>query len=410
MTLVANTAALADFCERQRSSSFVTVDTEFLRDSTYWPKLCLVQLGGPGEAIAIDTLAERIDLAPLLALMADSKVLKVFHSGRQDLEIFYHLMDGKLPEPIFDTQVAAMVCGFGESVSYEKLARQLIGVRIDKASRFADWSQRPLTERQLAYALADVIHLRPIYERLNEQLEASGRAQWLAEEMDVLTARETYEMDPQSAWHRLKIRSNDRRTLAVAQTLAAWRESEAQRRDLPRNRVLRDEQLIDVAVHAPRDAKTLSRTRGLSKEFSGGRMGQAILAAVEKGLATPEDERPPVPLRRELPQGLTPLVELLKVLLKTRCAEHGVAQKLVASVPDLEAIATEDEAEVPALQGWRREIYGVDAMALKRGELALTANAKGVKVINLKKEAAVKSRPRKAAAAKTADKSAVQAD
>ena len=249
MTLIADSAALAAFCTRQAKADFITVDTEFLRDTTYWPKLCLVQIGGPDEVAAIDTLAPDLDIAPMIDLLCDPAVLKVFHSARQDMEIFYHLM-GRLPAPIFDTQVAAMVCGFGDSVGYQTLARRLAGATIDKASRFADWSHRPLTKRQLDYALADVVHLRPVYRKLDKKLGRNGRAAWLKEEMAVLTDPATYALEPDTAWQRLKTRSNDRRYLSVLRALAAWRELEAQRRDVPRGRVMRDEQLFDIAIRA----------------------------------------------------------------------------------------------------------------------------------------------------------------
>ena len=371
MTVIAESAELAAFCQRQAAAEYLAIDTEFLRDTTYWPKLCLVQIGAAEGAVAVDTLAEGIDLAPLGTLLADPKVLKVFHSARQDLEIFFHLV-GQLPEPIFDTQVAAMVCGFGESVSYDRLVSQIVGARLDKVSRFADWSHRPLTPRQLDYARADVIHLRPIYERLSRQLESSGRAAWLSEEMAVLTTPATYALEPQEAWRRLKSRSNDRRFLAVLKALAAWRELEAQRRDVPRNRILRDEQLLDIAAHTPGGAKELARTRGLSRDFAEGRMGRGILEAIKTGQAMPAEQRPKPPPRHERVSGLGPVVDLLKVLLKAKCESHGVAQKLVASVADLELIAADDKAEVPALSGWRREIFGADALRLKHGELALT--------------------------------------
>ncbi|MCG8598426.1 MAG: ribonuclease D [Kiloniellales bacterium] len=371
MTVIADSAELAAFCRRQAAADFLAIDTEFLRDTTYWPKLCLVQLGAAEGAVAVDTLANGMDLTPLGALLANQKVLKVFHSARQDMEIFFHLF-GRLPEPIFDTQVAAMVCGFGESVSYDRLVSQIVGARLDKVSRFADWSHRPLTPRQLDYALADVIHLRPIYERLSRQLEKSGRAAWLSEEMTVLTTPATYALEPEEAWRRLKSRSNDRRFLAVLKALAAWREVEAQRRDVPRNRILRDEQLLDIVAHTPADSKALSRTRGLSRDFAEGRMGRGILEAIKAGQATPAEQRPKPPQRHERVSGLGPVVDLLKVLLKAKCEAHGVAQKLVASVADLELIAADDEAEVPALNGWRREIFGADAIRLKHGELALT--------------------------------------
>ncbi len=382
MTLIADSRELAAFCERQAHAEFIASDTEFMRDTTYWPLLCVVQIAGPDEAAAIDMLADGLDPAPLFALLTDSQILKVFHSARQDMEIFFYLL-GRLPGPIFDSQVAAMVCGFGDSVAYQTLARRLAGARIDKSSRFADWSHRPLTQRQIDYALADVTHLRPIYEKLRKKLKHNGRETWLSEEMAVLTDPDTYRLDPARAWRRLKPRSTDRAFLAVLQALAAWREREAQRRDTPRNRVIRDQQLLDIAAHKPEAPEQLARTRGLRQDFAQGRMGQAILAAVAEGLAVPEGARPRPVARPEPNVDAGPLVELLKVLLKLKCQEHHVAQKLVASAADLEMIALDDNAPVPALSGWRREVFGEAALALKRGELALSADGNEIALIRL---------------------------
>ena len=390
MTLIADSAELAAFCKRQAKAEFITVDTEFMRDSTYWPKLCLAQVGGPQEAAAIDTLAPDIDLAPLLELMKNSKVLKVFHSARQDLEIFFLLMDA-LPEPIFDSQVAAMVCGFGDSVGYDKLVRKLTGKHIDKSKRFTDWSRRPLKQGQIDYALSDVVHLRPVYEKLRRQVENRARTAWLDEEMAVLNSPDTYRLEPETAWRRLKTRSASPRYLALLRALAAWREAEAQRRDVPRNRVLRDEQLFDIAAHHPATAEELSHTRGFSREAARGRIGQAILAALEEGLAVPEADCPVPPPQRDQPAGLGPLVDLLKVLLKLQCERHDVAQKLVASVADLERIAADDDAEVRALTGWRREIFGKEALALKQGRLALGMAGKSLSLVPLPDKKASKS-------------------
>jgi ribonuclease D len=387
MTLIADSAELAAFCKRQAKVEFITVDTEFMRDSTYWPKLCLAQVGGPQEAAAIDTLAPDIDLAPLLELMKNSKVLKVFHSARQDLEIFFLLMDA-LPEPIFDSQVAAMVCGFGDSVGYDKLVRKLTGKHIDKSKRFTDWSRRPLKQGQIDYALSDVVHLRPVYEKLRRQVENRARTAWLDEEMAVLNSPDTYRLEPEIAWRRLKTRSASPRYLALLRALAAWREAEAQRRDVPRNRVLRDEQLFDIAAHHPATAEELSHTRGFSREAARGRIGQAILAALEEGMAVPEADCPVPPPQRDQPAGLGPLVDLLKVLLKLQCERHDVAQKLVASVADLERIAADDNAEVRAMTGWRREIFGQEALALKQGRLALGMAGKKLALVPLPGEEA----------------------
>jgi ribonuclease D len=382
MSLITDTEALAAFCGRQRGVEFVTVDTEFMRERTYWPILCLVQVAGPDEAVAIDALAEGIDLAPLYALMADPTVLKVFHAARQDLEIFFQ-RTGAVPEPVFDTQVAAMVCGFGDSVSYETLVKKLAGVSLDKASRFTDWAQRPLTQRQIEYGLADVVHLRTAYDRLRQRVAQNGRTEWFAEETAALVDPALYRAEPQEAWRRFKLRGRaDKRLLGVLRALSAWRESAAQQRDLPRGRLLRDEAVIEIATHAPRTVEALARTRGLGKGVAEGRFGREILEAVAAGIADP-DPPPALPQKAENPPGLGPLVELLRVLLKQRCEDFGVAQKLVASADDIEAIAADDGADVRALTGWRHEVFGGDALALKHGKLALTAGRNRIQLVSL---------------------------
>lgn len=384
MTTVLTTSAdLKALCDRLSTVAYVTVDTEFMRESTYWAKLCLVQIAGPDESAAIDPLAPGIDLAPLFELMANPDVLKVFHAARQDLEIFYHL-SGEVPHPIFDSQVAAMVCGFGDSVAYDTLASRLAGAHIDKHSRFTDWARRPLTERQVGYALADVIHLRPIYEKLSRMLEKNGRRHWLGEEMAILTDRQTYEVNPEETWRRLKLRNPKPRMVAVLREIAAWREREAQARDVPRNRIIRDEALLEIAAHPPKGRKDLGRIRGFPKGIAEGARGDAIIAAVAKGLSLPKSDLPEVPNRAQKPQGIGPLVELLKVLLRMKCEHHEVAQKLIANVSDLEQIAADDKANVPALQGWRRDVFGTDALRLKHGELALAAAGRKVRLIEVK--------------------------
>jgi len=370
--LIADNAALEAFCRSLEGAAYVAVDTEFMRDKTYWPQLCLVQVAGPDTAAAIDPLAQGLSLAPLLKLMDDPKVLKVFHAARQDLEIFYNL-NGKVRAPIFDTQVAAMVCGFGESASYETLAGKLAGAAIDKSSRFTDWASRPLTERQVQYALADVTHLRKVYEKLAAQLDKSGRHSWLDEEMAVLRDPATYRLDPALAWRRLKVRSGNRRMLALVRELAAWREISAQQRNLPRNRLLRDESLLEIAAHAPKNADEMARTRGMGRGFAEGKLGGEVLAVIERVLAMPESQYPVPPPRRDPPPGIGPLTDLLRVLLKLRCEENDVAPKLVADSEDLEIIAADDKAEVRALHGWRAEIFGNDALELKHWRLALPA-------------------------------------
>jgi ribonuclease D len=382
MELISDSGALAAFCRRQHGVDFIAVDTEFMRERTFWPILCLVQIAGPTEAVAIDTLAEGIDLAPLLALMNDPATLKVFHAARQDLEIFFFL-SGQVPHPIFDTQIAAMVCGFGDSVSYETLVKRLAGAGLDKASRFTDWAHRPLTERQLTYALADVVHLRTVYERLQQKLAGNGRAVWFEEEMADLIDPGLYRTDPDEAWRRFRLRGRaDRRFLGVLRAVAAWREAAAQQRDMPRGRIMRDEAVLEIATHTPRSVEALARTRSLSKGVAEGKLGQDILDAVARGLADP-DPPPAVPAKPELPQGVGPVVELLRVLLKQRCEDYEVAQKLVASADDLEAIAADDAAAVRPLSGWRRDVFGQDALALKHGKLALTAGNNRIELVPL---------------------------
>lgn len=382
MNLITTTEALAAFCTAHADTEFVTVDTEFMRERTYWPKLCLVQLGGPEEVVAVDPLAKGIDLAPLFELLQNPKVMKVFHAARQDVEIFYNLT-GKVPAPMFDSQVAAMVCGFGDSASYETLAGQLAGAKIDKSSRFTDWSNRPLTEKQITYALGDVSHLRKVYVRLREQLQKTGRADWVREEMADLTSVSTYAINPQEIWRRFKWRADKPRLRAMLRELAAWRELEAQRLNVPRNRVVRDETLMEIAYHPPETPHDLSRIRGLSSGFSESRQGKEIMEAVVRANAVPLDQCPAGEARRILPGGIGPVMDLLKVLLKQVCEENNVASKLIANVDDLESIAADDNADVPALQGWRRELFGELALALKRGELALSVKNRKVIVSKL---------------------------
>lgn len=368
--MITDTKALAEFCKRLSAESFITVDTEFMRERTYWSQLCLIQVAGSAEAFAVDPLAPGIDLTPLYELFADERVLKVFHAARQDLEIFLQAT-GTLPKPLFDTQVAAMVCGFGDSIGYEPLAAQLAGARIDKSMRFTDWSLRPLSEKQIKYALADVTHLRVVYEKLQAKLAANGRASWLDDEMAELTSPATYQLAPEDAWRRLKSRSGNAKFLTVLREIAAWREREAQERDIPRQRILRDEAVMEIAANHPATIAELARTRGLSKGVVEGKMGAGIMDAVARGLAQPEDTAPKALERIDVPRGLMPVVELLKVLLKMKCDQHDVAQKLIAGSSDIEAIAVDDNADVPALKGWRREVFGEDALRLKHGGVGL---------------------------------------
>ncbi|MDZ5648768.1 ribonuclease D [Nitrospirillum sp. BR 11828] len=382
MTLITTTADLSAFCDRLATAAYVTVDTEFMREKTYYPQLCLVQVAGPDEAAAIDPLADGIDLSPLFALLANPAVLKVFHAARQDLEIFFNLT-GAVPAPLFDTQVAAMVCGFGDSVGYETLITKLTNARIDKSSRFTDWSNRPLTDRQLTYALSDVTHLRPAYEKIRRRLDKTGREDWLADEMAILTSPETYRQDPDESWRRLKPRTDKPRFIAVLKELCAWREREAQRKDIPRNRVVRDETLMEIAAHTPSTVDDLARTRGLGPSMAAGRYGTEILAAIEKARSLPDSALPRAEPRAELPAGIAPTVELLRVLLKLVCDDEDVASRLVANAADLEAIAADDHAKVPAMSGWRFDLFGSQALALKHGKLALAMENRKVKIVNL---------------------------
>jgi ribonuclease D len=370
MKLITTTDELAAFCKPLGNAEFIAVDTEFMRERTYWPKLCLAQVAGPDEAAAVDALADGIDLSPLDELMANPKVLKVFHAARQDLEIFYLRMN-KVPEPLFDTQVAAMVCGHGEAASYESLATKLAKARIDKSSRFTDWSRRPLSERQITYAISDVTHLRVVYGHLRRQLEKTGRLDWITEEMAVLNDPATYRADPEQAWRRLKPRGASPRLLGTLKEVAAWRERTAQRIDIPRQRLLRDEQLLEIASHAPKTVEELALTRGLGRGFAEGWQGREILEAIEKARKIPESqlpsrERPPEQLRAP-----SAVVDLLRTLLRLKAEEAGVAARLVASADEIDRLAA-GKRDVHVLHGWRNEIFGKDAVALLEGRLALS--------------------------------------
>ncbi|HEV7873176.1 MAG TPA: ribonuclease D [Enterovirga sp.] len=367
------TTALEDACSRLAELPFVTVDTEFMRETTYYSKLCLIQMAGPGsEGVLVDPLAPEIDLAPFFRLMADERVVKVFHSARQDLEIIW-TQGNVIPTPLFDTQIAAMVCGYGDSVSYEQLANDLAKARIDKSSRFTDWSRRPLSDAQISYALSDVIHLIPVYEALRDELERTGRTGWLEDEMKILISPETYRNDPDRAWMRLAGRMRKPREIAVLIEVAAWREREAQTRDVPRARVMKDEAVIDVAVSAPRSAEALGRLRSIPNGFERSRSAADILEAVERGLAR-DPATVPVPARSRQRAGGGAVVELLKVLLKAVAEQERVAPKVIATVDDLEAIAEHNDADVAALVGWRRKLFGEKALDLKAGRLGLSVN------------------------------------
>jgi ribonuclease D len=383
MTLISTTSELEAVARRLGTEPYITIDTEFMRERTYWARLCLVQLAGANEAVAVDTLAPGLDLGPLLDLMADKSVLKVFHACRQDLEIFLRLMDGSLPEPIFDSQIAAMVCGFGEEVAYETLVNRLAKAKLDKSSRFTDWSRRPLSEAQLAYALADVTHLRVIYEKLRRRIEEAGRMGWVEEETRYLMEPSLYVTSPEDAWQRLKVRSREPRFIALVQHLAAWRERKAQQRDLPRNRVVRDDLLLELAAQRPRDQEALRRLDRISLDKESMR---EVVAVIERVFALPEAELPHLPEPKPPVKGLGPTVDLLRVLLKQCADESDVAQRLIATASDLEALAQDDDADVPALAGWRRELFGNRALELKAGRIALALENHQVVVLELEDE------------------------
>ena len=373
------TSALADACQQMAEHPFVTIDTEFLRETTYYPLLCVAQMASAEEAVVIDALAPGIDLSPFYGLMANEKVMKVFHAARQDIEIVWHAAK-LIPHPIFDTQVAAMVLGYGDSISYDQLVARITGDTLDKSHRFTDWTRRPLSEAQLRYAISDVTHLRQVYLKLVEDLRQRCRAEWVEDEMRVLTSPETYRLEPENAWQRLKTRVRKPNELAVLIEVAAWREREAQARDVPRSRVLKDEVIGDIAVQAPTSAEKLAHLRSLPKGFERSRWGEAIVAAVVRGLAR-DPKTLPRPVRAQSATNGAAVVELLKVLLRLVSERHHVAAKVIATVDDLERIAADDTADVPALTGWRRELFGEKALALKHGKLALAMEKGRIAVV-----------------------------
>jgi ribonuclease D len=371
MHLIQNQDELEAVIAELRKSDFVTVDTEFIRETTFWPILCLIQMAAPGVTALVDPLAKGIDLKPFFELMADEAVTKVFHAARQDIEIIHHL-GGLIPHPVFDSQVAAMVCGFGDSVSYDQLVQKVTGARLDKSSRFTDWRHRPLSDKQLEYALADVTYLIEVYEYLKAELEREGRAHWLNEEMEVLTSKETYDPHPEDAWKRLKMRVRKPVELAVLQAVAAWREREARERDVPRGRVIKDDALFEVAQQQPRDEAALGRLRSIPKGWERSSTAAGLLSQVNAALAIPREELPRLPKYVQAGEGASAAAELLKVLLRLVAEKEGVAAKVLATSDDIDKIAADgEEAAVAALHGWRREVFGEQALRLVRGEIAL---------------------------------------
>jgi ribonuclease D len=384
MKPITTTAELETFCAKLADAPFIAVDTEFMRETTYWPKLCLIQAASAEHAANIDPLAEGMDLAPFLALLADKKIEKVFHAARQDVEIFNNL--GVLPKPLFDSQIAGMAAGFGEQIAYDALVRSMLKIDIDKSSRFTDWSRRPLSDAQLEYALADVTHLAKLYPLLRGRLEKAGRLSWVIDEMAALTDPALYDSAPENAWKRLKPRKTASKYLSVFKSVAAWRERTAQERDQPRSRILKDEAIDELATQTPTDADGLNRLRSVPKGFAGSRFGPDLLASIKDGLKDPAASAPAPERNHAAAQPAAgAVVELLKVLLKGRAEDAGVASKLIATVSDLEKIANDDDADTPALKGWRREAFGEDALKLKRGELALVLDGTRVRVVEVRR-------------------------
>ena len=380
MHVITSTADLQALCKTLSGGEFVTVDTEFLREQTFWPQLCLIQLAGRDAEAVVDPMAPGIDLAPFYELMADERIVKVFHAARQDIEIVV-TKAGVVPAPVFDTQVAAMVCGFGDSISYVNLVKKVNGADIDKSSRFTDWSRRPLSDKQLEYALGDVTHLRDVYVYLKKEIDATGRTSWLTEEMATLTSPSTYDTNPENAWQRLKLRVKGRKSLAVLVELAAWRERLAQAQDVPRGRIIRDDALYDIANQMPVTPEALGQLRSLSDGFGRSQRAREIIDAVKAGLARDTKSLPKLERGEALSAEATATLELLKVLLKAAAAEHRVAPRMIADAEALEQLATENEPDIQALKGWRRQLFGEQALRLKRGELALTLVNGEVRVV-----------------------------
>ncbi len=382
MKIIKDTKSLDQACQQISKHPFCTVDTEFLRESTFWPELCLIQIACADDAWIVDVLAEGIDLKSFFDLMANEDIVKVFHAARQDIEIIYKLA-GIIPHPVFDSQVAAMVCGYGDSISYDQLVYKITGVSLDKSSRFTDWSKRPLSDKQLTYALADVTHLRDVYISINASLEEQNRKHWVAEEMEILTSVETYDIPPKDAWKRLKMRARKPRELAIMKKVAEWRETLARAQNIPRGRVIRDDAIYDIAARAPTSLHKLGELRSLSRGFDKNRFGEGILKAVHEAKSIPDEELPRIPRPKQTPEGCGAATEMLKVLLKLTVEKHGVAAKVIATVDDLEKIAADDNADVSALKGWRKELFGNSALDLKNGRLALGYNNREIQLIEM---------------------------
>ena len=387
MRIVETSDDLRAFVAELAHAPYLALDTEFLRDQTYYPKLCLIQVAAPGIEGIIDPLAPGIDLASFYDLIRRPDIVKVLHASRQDIEIFF-LQGGVLPAPLFDTQIAAMVCGFGDAASYETLARKVAHVEIDKSARFTDWSHRPLSKRQLEYALADVTHLCVIYEWMKARLAKTGRDSWVAEEVAALQDPGLYQLEPEMAWKRLKPRTTNKRFLAILASLAAWREREAQARDIPRGRVLKDEALSEIAAHPPETPEALERIRAVPKGFANSKLGKGLIDAIAIGLtALPPPEAMTENKQRRRREPSPAAVDLLKTLLRLRAEAADVAPRLIANAEDIERLAANEDDGVAALHGWRNEVFGKDAVALRKGDLAIALENGEAVVVELESEA-----------------------
>lgn len=382
MRVITDTAELADICSDFGRSEFVAIDTEFMREATFWPNLCLIQMAAGAHEVIIDTLADGLDLAPFFELMANERTIKVFHAARQDIEIIYHRA-GIIPAPVFDTQIAAMVCGFGESVSYGMLVKKLLNRELDKTSRFTDWSRRPLSDKQLKYAIGDVTYLRDLFPKLRKQLCDNGRARWLDEEMATLTAPATYENHPEEAWKRLKMRVRSKKALGVMMALAEWRECEAQRENVPRRRVLKDEAIYDIAAHAPTSEAELDALRSVHQGFARSAKGHGVVEAVKQGLDRDPESLPKIKRNEPMSVDALAILDLLRVLLKSAAGRHGVAPKLIATADELEKIARCEDDNLPSLKGWRYELFGSDAISVREGRLGLAVRKGHVRTFEM---------------------------
>ncbi|MBC6440367.1 MAG: ribonuclease D [Rhodospirillales bacterium] len=383
MIVLTDSADVAALCAQLRDEPYVTIDTEFMRERTYWSQLCLIQIAGKDEVAAIDPRTNGIDLQPFFDLLADESVLKVFHAARQDLEIFFH-MTSHVPHPVFDTQVAAMVCDFGDQIGYEAIVRKVIGQHVDKDSRFTDWCRRPLTDKQIKYALADVTHLRPVYESIAATLEKKGRTAWIEEEMAVLTSADTYRVDIDQVWQRIKMKGCKPRQMAALRELAAWREKTAQAKDIPRNRIIKDDALVQIALQLPKSLEEMDTIRLVPQGMARSNNGKGMLAAVGRALALSDDDLPKKEMNeRPPPAAPAALVDLMKTLLRAKCEMEGVAPRLVANMSEVERFAAQDDPDSPLVHGWRNEIFGKDARRLKAGKLALAPDGESLKLIEI---------------------------